>query len=76
MECLPVSIAMAGKYSELRRAVNLCGVPPLADQEIIDYRKSFAACETIVGAGLLIQLPTGESLEDKLTYKLDQSQSG
>lgn len=49
----------------LRFAVNLCGAPPLAGQEFIEFRKA-AHTETIVGAGLLVTLPTGEYFDDKL----------
>lgn len=49
----------------LRFAVDLCGAPPLAGQEFIDYRKA-AHCETIVGVGLVMTFPTGEYFEDKL----------
>ncbi len=49
----------------LRFAVNLHGAPPLAGQEFIEYRKA-AHTETIVGAGLLVTLPTGEYFDDKL----------
>ncbi len=52
--------------STLRFAVNLYGAPPLADREFLEYRKSVANCETIVGAGLLMQFPTGEYFSDKL----------
>lgn len=50
----------------LRFAVNLYGAPPLAGQEFLEYRKRMAACETIVGAGLVVQVPTGEYFSEKL----------
>jgi hypothetical protein len=50
----------------LRFAVNLYGAPPLAGQEFVEYRKRMAACETIVGAGLVVQVPTGEYFSEKL----------
>lgn len=49
----------------LRFAVNLYGTPPLAGEEFYDYRKA-TRCETIVGMGLVVTLPTGEYFEDKL----------
>ena len=49
----------------LRFAVNLYGAPPLAGQEFVDYRKT-THCETIVGMGLLVTVPTGEYFEDRL----------
>lgn len=49
----------------LRFAVNLYGAPPLERQEFIEYRKA-TTTETIVGAGLVVTLPTGEYFEDKL----------
>lgn len=49
----------------LRFAVNLHGAPPLEGREFIEYRKA-AHCETIVGAGLVVTIPTGEYFEDKL----------
>jgi hypothetical protein len=49
----------------LRFAVNLYGAPPLEGEEFIEYRKA-AHCETIVGAGLVVTLPTGEYYDDKL----------
>jgi Putative MetA-pathway of phenol degradation len=64
---VPASVDRDGwADSTLRFAVNLYGAPPLAGQEFYEYRKSVAACETIVGAGLLLQFPTGEYFSDKL----------
>ncbi|MEN9975616.1 MAG: hypothetical protein RLZZ282_1622 [Verrucomicrobiota bacterium] len=51
--------------TSLRCAVNLYGAPPLAGQEFRDYRAN-KDCETIVGIGLVMQLPTGQYYEDKL----------
>ncbi len=50
----------------LRFAVNLYGAPPLSGREFADYRAEHADGETIVGAGLMVVLPTGEYFEDKL----------
>ena len=49
----------------LRLAINLKGAPPLGGKEYLAYRAK-QDIETIVGAGLSIQLPTGEYLDDKL----------
>jgi hypothetical protein len=50
----------------LRFSVNLLGAPPLEREEFAAYRKSVTGGETIVGAGLAVQLPTGNYLEDRL----------
>lgn len=50
----------------LRLSANLIGAPPLKGEEFVNYRKSVAASETIVGAAVALQLPTGHYLEDKL----------
>jgi hypothetical protein len=49
----------------VRLAVNLLGAPPLEGQEFADYRAEIKG-ETIVGAGLAVQVPLGEYLDDKL----------
>lgn len=49
----------------LRFAINLYGAPPLQGKEYIAYRSS-TDVETIVGAGLAVQLPTGDYMDDKL----------
>jgi hypothetical protein len=46
-------------------AINLIGGPPLAGRAYADYRAK-TDIETIVGAALGIQLPTGNYLEDRL----------
>ena len=51
--------------TSLRFAVNLLGAPPLAGKEFAAYRAR-AESETIVGAGFVMQLPTGNYLDDKL----------
>ncbi len=48
-----------------RFAVNLIGAPPLAGKEFAEYRAK-ADHETIVGAGLIVQFPTGQYYDDKL----------
>ena len=49
----------------VRFAVNLYGAPPLSGKEYGAYRRS-ANPETIIGAGLVVRLPTGDYMEDKL----------
>ena len=49
----------------LRFAINLYGAPPLQGKEYVAYRAA-TEVETIVGAGLSVQLPTGEYMDDKL----------
>lgn len=51
--------------TSLRLAVNLVGAPPLRGDEFRRYRAGLE-CETIVGAGLVVVLPTGEYLKDRL----------
>ena len=66
LDGIPTSVDRGGwADSFLRFAVNLYGAPPLAGEEFAEYRAT-TDCETIVGLGLLMQLPTGEYLEDKL----------
>ena len=49
----------------LRFAINLYGAPPLQNKEYAAYRAA-AEVETLVGAGLAVQLPTGDYMNDKL----------
>jgi len=49
----------------MRFAVNLYGAPPLAGKQFAEYRAD-ADCETIVGMGLVVQVPTGQYFNDKL----------
>ena len=51
--------------SILRFAINLYGAPPLEGEEFAAYRAKVDA-ETIVGTALLVQLPTGDYMHDKL----------
>lgn len=44
----------------LRISSILYGAPPLKGKEFKKYRQSVANCETIVGAALIVDLPTGE----------------
>ena len=52
--------------STLRFAVNLYGAPALKGKAYQDYRKSAYDSETIIGAGLVVTLPTGQYYNDKL----------
>ncbi len=49
----------------MRFAINLYGAPPLRGKEYAEYRAA-AEVETIVGAGLSVQLPSGDYMDDKL----------
>ena len=49
----------------LRFSINLYGAPPLEDKKYAAYRAK-TKVETIVGAGLSVQLPTGDYMDDKL----------
>ena len=51
--------------TNLRFAINLYGSPPLKGKEYAAYRTA-TEVETIVGAGLSVQLPTGNYMDDKL----------
>ena len=62
----PTSISREGLADAfVRFAVNLVGAPPLTGKDFTLYRAA-AKVETIVGAALGVQIPTGEYLEDKL----------
>lgn len=50
----------------LRFAMNLYGAPPLSGEEFIEYQREVADGETIVGAGLVVVVPTGYYLKDRL----------
>ena len=49
----------------VRLAINLAGAPPLAGRDFAAYRAANDV-ETIVGAAISVQLPTGEYFEDRL----------
>jgi len=49
----------------VRFALNMLGAPPLTGREFAEYRAK-ADCETILGVGLVMQLPTGQYYKDKL----------
>ena len=62
----PTSISREGFADTFARfAVNLVGAPPLTGKDFTDYRAAVDV-ETIVGAALGIQIPTGEYMKDKL----------
>ena len=62
----PASIKRSGlSDSILRFAINLYGAPPLEGKEFAAYRAR-ANVETIVGTALVVQLPTGDYMDDKL----------
>jgi hypothetical protein len=66
LDGVPTTVTRQGwSDTSLRMAVNLLGAPPLEGKEFARYRQA-ADCETIVGAGLVVTLPTGEYFEDKL----------
>jgi hypothetical protein len=66
LDSIPTTVKRSGWVdTNLRFAINLYGSPPLQGKEYAAYRAS-TAVETIVGAGLAVQLPTGEYLNDKL----------
>lgn len=50
----------------LRVSTILYGAPPLKGKAYQSYRQSVADCETLIGAGLIMQLPTGDYSDDKL----------
>jgi hypothetical protein len=52
--------------STFRLAVNLYGAPPLKGKAFKEYRQSVAKKETLIGAGLIVTVPTGKYHNDKL----------
>ena len=66
LDGVPTTVRRSGWTDTLVRfAINLYGAPPLQGQEYAKYRAA-AEIETIVGAGLSVQLPTGDYRDDKL----------
>ena len=64
---VPKSIKRSGlSDSVLRFAINLYGSPPLEGKEFAAYRARVAGGETIVGTALVVQVPTGDYMDDKL----------
>ena len=63
---VPRSIKRSGlSDSVLRFAINLYGAPPLEGKEFAAYRAT-ANVETVFGTALVVQLPTGDYMNDKL----------
>ncbi|PLX50034.1 MAG: transporter [Desulfobulbaceae bacterium] len=66
LDGVPATVRRSGwSDTNLRFAINLYGSPPLQGKEYAAYRAA-TAVETIVGAGLSVQLPTGDYMDDKL----------
>ena len=62
----PRSVERKGLSDSLVRfSMNLYGAPPLKGKDFAAWRASQKR-ETIVGLGVVVQLPTGEYMEDKL----------
>ena len=62
----PVEAQRSGMADpSVRVAVNLYGAPPLRGKDFAHYRHTHAH-DTIVGAALLLTLPLGDYMEDKL----------
>ncbi len=63
---VPTTVDRAGfADTYVRFAVNLLGAPPLKGKEFAAYQGE-ANHETILGLGLVVQLPTGQYYDDKL----------
>ena len=66
LDGVPTTVKRSGwSDTNLRFAINLYGSPPLQGKEYAAYRAA-TEVETIVGAGLSVQLPTGDYMDDKL----------
>jgi hypothetical protein len=62
----PTAVSREGRSDTLAKfSVNLVGAPPLAGEAYAAYRAA-AVVETIMGAALTVQLPTGQYFDDKL----------
>jgi len=63
---IPATASRSGWADTFARfAVNLYGAPPLSGKEYGAYRSNVDV-ETIVGMALVVRMPTGEYIEDKL----------
>ncbi len=63
---VPASASRNGLADTMARfAINLYGAPPLSGKEFGAYRSNMDV-ETIVGMGLVMRLPTGDYMKDKL----------
>ena len=66
LDGVPTTVRREGWSDTLVRfAINLYGAPPLKGHEYIEYRNA-KKIETIIGAGMSVQLPTGDYMDDKL----------
>jgi hypothetical protein len=66
LDGVPTSIKRRGlSDSVLRFAINLYGAPPLESKEFAAYRAK-TNVETVFGTALVVQLPTGDYMNDKL----------
>jgi hypothetical protein len=66
LEGVPASVKRSGwSDTNLRFAINLYGAPPLQGKEYAAYRAA-REVETIIGAGLSVEFPTGNYMDDKL----------
>ncbi|MFY9941706.1 MAG: transporter [Desulfobacterales bacterium] len=66
LDGVPTTVKRSGWTDTfVRFAINLYGAPPLHGPEYAKYRET-TEVETIFGAGLSVQLPTGDYMDDKL----------
>lgn len=66
LDGVPTTVRREGWSDTLVRfAINLYGAPPLKGRDYVEYRNA-KKLETIIGAGLSVQLPTGDYMKDKL----------
>ena len=66
LDGVPASTSRSGwSDMSLRLAVNVIGAPPLAGEAFAQYRAANPV-ETIVGLALVVQIPTGHYINDKL----------
>lgn len=63
---IPTSIQRVGlSDTAVRFAIYLKGAPPLSGKDYLSYRSN-QDIETLVGLGVVLDLPTGEYMDDKL----------
>lgn len=66
LDGVPTTVRRSGwTDTRLGFSVNLYGAPPLQGKEYAAYRAKLNT-ETIIGAGMSLQLPTGDYMDDKL----------
>ena len=66
LDSVPTTVKRSGwSDTNVRFAINLYGSPPMQGKEYAAYRAA-KKVETIIGAGLSLQLPTGDYMDDKL----------